>query len=328
MFKKIILAAIATASLSHADTTLSGAGASFPAPVYQKWTYDYSQANANTTVTYQSVGSGAGINQIKSGTVDFAGSDSPLTLEAQQEAELLQFPMLTGGVVVIVNLPGVKDGQLKLSRKVLSDIYLGNITKWSHPAIKACNPGMRIPGMKISVVRRADSSGTSFIFTNYLSKISSEWKEEVGQGSSVKWPVGQGGNKNPGVCNAVKTIMGAIGYTEYTYAVEAKIPVAQLENNSGKYITPTPATFAASAASADWSKSKGFYMELTNIPGDKAWPITAVTYILLRNDTPAATRAELKKYFMWCYTQGAKSASELHYIPLPASVVAEVEPKL
>ncbi|MBR1982253.1 MAG: phosphate ABC transporter substrate-binding protein PstS, partial [Akkermansia sp.] len=199
MFKNLFIAAVGLCTLAQAETTLTGAGASFPAPVYQKWTYSYSQENPGTQVTYQSMGSGAGINQIKAGTVDFAGSDSPLTLEQQKEAGLVQVPMLTGGVVVIVNLPGVKDGQLKLSKDVLSRIYLGEITTWNDPAIKAINPGLRLPKMKITVVRRADSSGTSFIFTNYLSKISADWKKKVGQGSSVKWPVGIGGQKNPGV---------------------------------------------------------------------------------------------------------------------------------
>ena len=207
-------------------TTLNGAGASFPAPVYQNWTHSYSQTNPAVQVNYQSLGSGAGINQIKAGTVDFAGSDNPLTLEEQNKAGLVQFPMLTGGVVVIVNIPGVNNNQLKLSRSNLADIFLGKITKWNDPKLLKDNPGL--PDLAITVVRRADASGTSFIFTNYLSKISAEWQKIAGCGSSVKWPVGIGGQKNPGVCNNVAKIKGAIGYTEYTYAVEAKLAMAQL----------------------------------------------------------------------------------------------------
>ena len=328
MFKNLFIAALGLCTLAQAETNLTGAGASFPAPVYQKWTYSYSQENPGTQVTYQSMGSGAGLNQIKAGTVDFAGSDNPLTLEQQKEAGLDQFPMLTGGVVVIVNLPGVKDGQLKLSQDVLARIFLGEITNWSDPAIKALNPKLRLPKLKITVVRRSDSSGTSFIFTNYLSKISADWKQKVGQGSSVKWPVGIGGQKNPGVCNNVARTRGAIGYTEYTYAVEAKLACAMLENADGKFVAPSQASFSASAASADWQNAPGFYMELTNVPGATSWPITGVTYILLRKDAPAEKKVALRDYFMWCYTKGADTAKKLNYVALPDSVVKLVEPAL
>lgn len=326
MLKKTLLALLAASSVTLADDmNLTGAGASFPAPVYQQWTYAYSKATPNVSVTYQSLGSGAGINQIKAGTVDFAGSDNPLTLEAQQESDLVQFPMLTGGVVVVVNLPGIKDGQLKLSKEVLADIYMGRIKYWNDKAIAAINPGLKLPKRKITVVHRSDSSGTSFIFTNYLSKISPTWKSKVGQGASVKWPVGIGGQKNPGVCNNVARIRGAIGYTEYTYAVEAKLTCASLENADGKYVRPNQETFSAAAALADWENAPGFYMELTNVPGAKSWPITGVTYILLRKDTAADKKDELKKYFNWCFSTGAPSASRLNYVPLPANVVKKVQ---
>lgn len=328
MLKNIVISLLGVASLAQAATTITGAGASFPAPVYQKWTYAYSQANPDISVTYQSVGSGAGLNQIKAGTIDFAGSDNPLTREQQDEAGLTMVPMLTGGVVVIVNLPGVKNGALKLSRKVLADIYLGKITRWNDKAIATLNPGVRLPKLKITVVRRADSSGTSFIFTNYLSKISPEWKEKVGQGAAVKWPVGIGGNKNPGVCNSVAKIKGAIGYTEYTYAVEARLNCATLENADGKYVRPCSESFSASASAADWKNAPGFYMELTNIPGAKSWPITGVTYIMLRRDTPADKKAAMSKYFKWCFTEGAAEATRLNYVPLPADVVCLVSEKL
>lgn len=317
------------ASMSQAgDVAITGAGASFPAPVYRQWTYSYSEQNPGIQITYQSVGSGAGLNQIKSGTVDFAGTDSPLTLQQQEESGLVQFPMLTGGVVVIVNVPGVKDSQLILSKEVLADIYLGKIRFWNDPAIKALNPGLRLPKLKITVVHRSDSSGTSFIFTNYLSKVSPAWKSQVGQGSSVKWPVGIGGQKNPGVCNTVSKVRGSIGYTEYTYAVEAKLACACLENAAGNYVAPSQDSFSAAAACADWKNAPGFYMELTNVPGAKSWPITGVTYILLRKDTPDNVKKTLRDYFMWCYTDGAATAKKLNYVALPPDVVKLVEPTL
>ncbi len=328
MFKNLVVCLLGLASFAQADTSLTGAGASFPAPVYQKWTYDYTQSHPGVKVTYQSLGSGAGLNQIKAGTVNFAGTDNPLTLEQQKEAGLVQFPMLMGGVVVIVNVPGVKDGQLKLSEQVLADIFLGRITYWNDKAIAALNPGLKLPKQKITVVHRSDSSGTSFVFTNYLSKVSERWKKSVGQGSAVKWPVGIGGQKNPGVCNNVAKIKGSIGYTEYTYAVETKLACAQLQNAEGAYVKPSPASFSASAASADWDNAPGFYMELTDKPGKASWPITAVTYILMREDASAADRAALKDYFTWCFTQGAPTATKLNYVPMPASVVEKVTPKL
>jgi len=329
MLKKLFIFMLGLAPMSQAgDVAITGAGASFPAPVYRQWTYSYSEQNPGIQITYQSVGSGAGLNQIKSGTVDFAGTDSPLTSQQQEESGLVQFPMLTGGVVVIVNIPGVKDSQLRLSQQVLADIYLGKIRFWNDPAIKALNPKLRLPKLKITVVRRSDSSGTSFIFTNYLSKVSPVWKSQVGQGSSVKWPVGIGGQKNPGVCNTVAKVRGAIGYTEYTYAVEAKLACACLENAAGNYVAPSQASFSAAAASADWQNAPGFYMELTNVPGAKSWPITGVTYILLRKDTPDNVKETLRDYFMWCYTDGAATAEKLNYVALPPDVVKLVEPTL
>ena len=308
-------------AVERTKVTINGAGASFPAPVYQNWTYTYSEQNPSVTVNYQSIGSGAGLNQLKAKTVDFAGSDNPLTVEEQQEANVEQFPMLTGGVVIIVNIPGVKDGELKLSRSVLSEIFLGKIAKWNDPKILEVNPELKLPGLAISVVRRADASGTSFIFTNYLSKISSEWEASVGCGSSVKWPVGIGAQKNPGVCNNVAKVQGAIGYTEYTYAVEAALPMVQLENQSGAYVRPDVKSFTASTANADWESAPGFYMVLTDQPGADSWPITGVTYVMLRKDVDPAMRAELIKYFTWCFTEGAKAAAKLNYVPVPSTVV-------
>ncbi len=331
MIKEILIGSLATvsaaASASADVLTLNGAGASFPAPVYQLWTYAYTQTG-KAKVNYQSLGSGAGLSQIKAGTVDFAGTDNPLTIEQQAEAGLIQFPMLTGGVVVIVNVPGVKSGELKLSRAVLADIFLGKISNWNDPAIAALNPGAKLPkSLPITVVRRSDSSGTTFIFTDYLSKISGEWKDKIGAGSSVKWPVGIGGQKNPGVCNNVAKIRGGIGYTEYTYAVEAKLNCAQLENREGEFVAPAAANFAASAANADWNNAPGFLMMLTDQPGADSWPITGVTYILLRKDTSAERREALKDYFNWCFTDGAASASRLNYVPIPENVVKLIREK-
>ncbi len=329
IFKGIIatIAALAAVALNAQTTTLNGAGASFPAPVYQVWTYAYSQTG-KAKVNYQSLGSGAGVSQIKAGTLDFAGTDNPLTEQEQAEAGLVQFPMLTGGVVVIVNIPGVKSGELKLDQETLSGIFLGKITNWNDPAIAALNPGLKLPkSLKITVVRRSDSSGTTFIFTDYLSKISGEWKEKVGAGSAVKWPVGIGGQKNPGVCNNVSKIRGSIGYTEFTYAVEAKLAYAQLKNKAGEFVMPTPDTFRASSENADWEDAPGFYMVLTDQDGATSWPITGVTYVLFRKDASDERKAALKDYFEWCFSEGAASASKLNYVPISESVVEIIREK-
>lgn len=332
MIRKIILGTAAALSAATAlgaagTPTLNGAGASFPAPVYQLWTYAYTQTG-RAKVSYQSLGSGAGVSQIKAGTVDFAGTDTPLDEAELADAGLIQFPMLTGGVVVIVNVPGVKEGELKLSRDVLADIFLGKIANWNDPAIAALNPDARLPkDLPITVVRRSDSSGTTFIFTNYLSKISGEWKEKVGAGASVKWPVGIGGQKNPGVCNNVAKIRGSIGYTEFTYAVEAKLNCPRLENAEGNFVVPAAENFAASAANADWENAPAFQMTLTNQLGADSWPITGVTYILFRADAPDENKAALRDYFEWCFTEGAASASRLNYVPMPGNVVKLVREK-
>lgn len=324
--KLALLSMLPLAAASGADISINGAGASFPAPVYRVWSYNFGQSTGGKIeVNYQSSGSGAGINQIKDRTIDFGGSDNPLTKEELDKANLCQFPMLTGGVVVIANLRGVKPGTLKLDQPTLAGIFLGRITRWNDPAIAALNPGVKLPKIKITVVRRSDSSGTSFIFTNYLSKISKEWNDTVGTGPAVKWPVGIGGQKNPGVCNNVARINGSIGYTEYTYAVEAKLSMVALKNKDGNFVAPTPETFKASAANADWKNAPGFYMVLTDQPGAQSWPITGVTYILVQRSQPDAEKAAaLLKYFDWCYTAGAVSASRLNYVPLTENVIGQV----
>ncbi|OGV52405.1 MAG: phosphate ABC transporter substrate-binding protein PstS [Lentisphaerae bacterium GWF2_52_8] len=308
-----------------AAETLNGAGATFPAPVYNKWTYNYGQS-CGTKINYQSIGSGAGIAQIKAKTVNFGASDEPLAKEEMDKFGLMQFPMLIGGVVPVVNLPGVEPGKLKLSGKLLADIFLGKISKWDDPAIKELNPELKLPSFPVAVVHRSDSSGTTWIFTNYLGKVSEEWAKGPGNGKDVKWPCGVGGQKNPGVANNVLKMAGAIGYVEYTYAVEAKMNCVNLQNKDGKFVAPALENFAASAANADWQNTPGFFMVLTEQPGEKTWPISGVTYILIyKEQASAATAKEMIKYFSWCYTEGAKLASELNYVPLPENVVKMVK---
>lgn len=308
--------------------TVNGAGATFPAPVYNAWTYSYGQATT-TKVNYQSIGSGAGIAQIKAKTVDFGASDEPLQKNELDEAGLLQFPMLMGGVVPVINIPGIENNKLKLSSKVLADIFMGKIKKWDDETIKALNPGLALPSLNITVVYRSDSSGTTWIFTNYLSKISEEWSKGPGNGKTVKWPVGVGGQKNPGVANNVQKITGSIGYVEYTYAFEAKLSCASLQNKAGKFVEPSIEAFQASAASADWKNAPGFYMVLTNQDGEQSWPITGVSYILVNKDNADGAKvAEMNKYFNWCLTEGAKTAKELKYVPVPENIVKMVQDEL
>ena len=322
LFRKLALIALLPLAAGAADVSINGAGASFPAPVYRAWTYGFSQSTGEKIrVNYQSSGSGAGINQIKDGTVDFGGTDNPLTRKELDAANLCQFPMLTGGVVVIVNIRGVKPNTLQLDQETLAGIYLGQIKKWNDPKIVALNPGVKLPKRNIVVVRRSDSSGTSFIFTNYLSKISKEWRDKVGAGPAVNWPVGIGGQKNPGVCNNVARSRGAIGYTEYTYAKEYKLPMAQLRNRAGKFVVAAPEAFSAAGANADWENAPGFQLELTDQPGEASWPITGVTYLLMPEKLDPAKRDALLKYVNWCFTTGSATASRLDYVPLPANVV-------
>jgi phosphate transport system substrate-binding protein len=304
--------------------TINGAGASFPAPVYRPWTYTYKKSTG-VQINYQSVGSGAGIRQIKAKTVDFGASDKPLKKAALDKAGLVQFPMLMGGVVAVVNIPGIKTNQLKLSGKVLADIFLGKIKKWNDPAILKMNKGLSLPSLPITVVHRSDGSGTTWIFTNYLCKVSPEWKNGPGNGKAVKWPCGIGGQKNPGVATNVMKSRGSIGYVEYTYATEAKLSVAKLKNKAGKFVAPTMESFTAAGANADWSNAPGYYMVLTDQDGDKSWPITGVTYILIYKANKSAAKVKaMLDYFSWCYKSGAKIASNLNYVPIPNNVVKMV----
>ena len=274
----------------------------------------------------RSIGSGGGIAQIKAKTVDFGASDAPLKKEELDEFGLIQFPMIMGGVVPIVNIKGIEAGAMKLSNTVLADIFLGKIAKWNDKAIADLNPGLKLPGKKITVVHRADGSGTTNIFTNYLAKVSSEWKEKVGEGKSVDWPTGVGGKGNEGVSAYVRKVNGAIGYVEYAYALQNNLAHAKLINRDGGAVDPTIATFQAAAANAEWKKEDGFYMFLTDQPGKDSWPITGVSYLLLYKQQEKKDIAlAMLKFFDWCYKHGKETAEKLHYVPMPDNVVSMVE---
>ncbi|WP_311223986.1 MULTISPECIES: phosphate ABC transporter substrate-binding protein PstS [unclassified Acidovorax] len=305
-------------SSAFAQQEATGAGASFPAPLYSKWAADYNKATG-VKINYQSVGSGAGLRQIEAKTVDFGASDAPLKDEDLAKKGLVQFPTVIGGVVPVVNIKGIAPGQIKLSGQVLGDIYLGKITKWNDPAITALNAGVNLPDAAIAPVRRADGSGTSFIFTNYLSKVNPEWKSKVGEGTAVNWPTGAGGKGNEGVAAFVGRLPNSIGYVEYAYVKQNKMTFVQLQNADGAYVSPDDDAFKAAAAGADWAKS--FYQILTNQPGKASWPITGATFILMQKlqDKPAQATTSLK-FFEWAYQSGDKTAADLDYVPMPDSV--------
>ncbi len=310
-------------SLSALAQDVTGAGATFPAPLYAKWASDYHKATG-VKINYQSVGSGAGIKQIDAKTVAFGASDMPLKDEELAKKGQIQFPTVIGGVVPVINVKGINPGQLKLSGQVLGDIYLGKITKWNDPAIKALNPGLALPDADIAAVRRADGSGTSFIFTNYLSKVNPEWKSKVGEGTAVNWPVGAGGKGNEGVAAFVNRLPNSIGYVEYAYVKQNKMNYALMQNAAGTFVAPDDTAFKAAAAGADWSKS--FYQILTNQPGKDAWPLTGATFILMHKtqDKPAEAASTLK-FFDWAYKHGDKTAEDLEYVAMPAVVKTQVE---
>ncbi len=320
-------AAVGLLSLSFAGFAfaqeVTGAGASFPAPLYSKWAADYNKATG-VKVNYQSVGSGAGIKQIDAKTVAFGASDMPLTDEELAKKGQIQFPTVIGGVIPVINIQGIAPGQLRLSGPVLADIYLGKITKWNDAAIKALNPSLNLPDAAIAPVRRADGSGTSFIFTNYLSKVSPEWKSKVGEGTAVNWPTGTGGKGNEGVAAFVGRLPNSIGYVEYAYVKQNKMNYAQMQNAAGKFVNPDDSAFKAAAAGANWSRS--FYQILTNQPGDASWPMTGATFILMHKaqDKPAEAATALK-FFDWAYKNGDKTADDLDYVPMPAAVKQQVE---
>ena len=315
---------VAAGSVSAAQT-INGAGATFPYPVYSRWAWMYNRATG-TRLNYQSIGSGGGIRQIKANTVDFGASDAPLEPAELERHGLFQFPMIMGGVVPVVNLAGLRANDLILPGPVLAGIFLGRIRKWNDPAIAAANPGARLPGQAITVVHRADGSGTTWIFTNYLAKVSPEWKKKVGCAKAVAWPAGIGGKGNEGVASFVKKVPGAIGYVEYAYALQNKMSTVRLINHDGAAVAPTAETFQAAAAGADWDHARGYYMVLTNQPGAGSWPITGASFIILhrRQARPERARAVLA-FFDWCYRKGAKAALALDYVPMPQKVIRMVE---
>jgi len=321
----LVLPSLIERVLAAEDIVISGAGATFPYPVYAKWAARHNQLTG-VKITYQGVGSGGGISQIKAKTVDFGASDEPLKPEQLEKEGLVQFPMIMRGVVPVINVENISKGKLRLTPELLADLFLGKITKWNDRRIMAVNPNLKLPDQDVTIVHRADGSGTTWIFTNYLSKISAEWKEKVGSGKSVSWPAGIGGKGNDGVAALVKKTEGAIGYVEYAYALKERLKYVSLQNQAGKFVTPTIESFQASAANADWEKAPGYYLVLTDQPGNSSWPIVGVSYILVHKQQPNGSKARaMLKFFDWCFKNGADTAVELHYVPIPAKVYGMVE---
>ena len=312
--------ALVFAGASQAAATITGAGATFPYPIYAKWAEAY-KAQSGASMNYQSIGSGGGIKQITARTVNFGASDMPLTPEKLEKDGLMQFPTVIGGVVPVINVAGIADGTLKLDGETLANIYLGKITRWDDPALVAMNKDIRLPAENITVVHRSDGSGTTFIFTNYLSKASPEWKSAVGEGTAVSWKAGTGGKGNEGVASYVQRIKGSIGYVEYAYALQNRMNPVQMKNRDGQFVMPGEVSFKAAAANAQWDKAPGFYEILTDEPGKESWPISGATFILMHKmQEDAATAREVLKFFDWAYTNGSKLASDLDYVPLPENV--------
>jgi phosphate transport system substrate-binding protein len=317
----ILTSALLVGAQTAGAATINGAGATFPYPVYSKWAYNYNK-ETGVRLNYQAIGSGGGIKQIKARTVDFGASDAPLKAKQLEKFGLMQWPMIMGGVVPVVNIKGVSAGKLKLTGETLADIYLGKITKWNDPRITGINKGLSLPDKDISVIHRADGSGTTWIFTNYLAKVSKAWGDNVGNAKAVQWPAGLGGKGNAGVANFVKKVDGAIGYVEYAYALQNKMASVLLKNRDGHFVAPTSENFQSAAAGADWANAKGYYMVLTNQPGADSWPITGASFILLykvQNDPLKAV--EVLKFYDWCFRNGNKAALSLDYVPMPKKVV-------
>ena len=332
-----ILAVIAVASMVGAilllvgcgqdSSRIDGAGATFPYPVYSKWANEFKQVSG-VQINYQPIGSGGGVQQIKAKTVDFGASDAPLKAEELDKAGLMQFPMVIGGVVLVVNVEGVKPGELRLTPEILAGIYLGKLTKWSDPAIAAENQSLELPDKDITVVNRADGSGTTWIFTNYLDTVSEQWHNAVGFGKAVQWPTGVGAKGNNGVASQVQELDNSIGYVEYAFALENDMTYVALKNKAGNYVEPTIESFQAAAQSADWKNAPGYYVVLTNQPGDGSWPMTGASYIIIYKDQSDETvAANMLKFFDWCYNHGDDTARQLHYVPMPEDVVEQVQEK-
>ncbi|WP_341523649.1 phosphate ABC transporter substrate-binding protein PstS [Pseudomonas sp. G.S.17] len=320
----LLIASLCLSGMAHA-TDVTGAGSSFVFPVISKWSQDYSKT-ADNRINYQSIGSGGGIAQIKAATVDFGASDAPLSADDLHAGGLGQFPSVIGGIVPIVNVEGVESGELKLDGPTIAEIFMGKIKKWNDPAIAELNSGVKLPDTAITVVHRSDGSGTTYNFTNYLSKVSPEWNETLKFGSTVVWPAGVGGKGNEGVSAYVKQIKGSIGYVEYSYAVTNKLAYTQLKNAAGKFIKPDAKAFAAAADTADWASAKDFNLIMTNAPGEAAWPITATTWIIMykkaKNEEKSAAAFD---FFKWSLNNGQKQAESLDYVALPKSLVDRVD---
>ena len=320
--KKLLAILLSVVAVSATAQEVTGAGATFPAPLYSKWASDYNRVT-NIKINYQSVGSGAGIKQIEAKTVTFGASDMPLTDDRLKELGLFQFPTVIGGVVPVINVKGIEPGQLKLTGALIADIFLGKIIRWDDAAIKALNPSLALPDQAITVVRRADGSGTTFIWTNYLSKVSREFKDTIGEGTAVSWKVGAGGKGNEGVSAMVRQLPGALGYVEYAYVKQTKMNWVNVQNAAGTWVAPTEDAFKAAAANADWNKT--YYQILTNQAGKEAWPISGATFILVhvKPDNAAASKTAMT-FFDWAFGNGDKAADDLDYVALPASVKAKI----
>jgi len=323
--KRFIAAVLISLTGAAFAADLTGAGATFPYPIYAKWAEAYKSATG-IGLNYQSIGSGGGIRQIKAKTVDFGASDMPLKVEELDKEGLMQFPAIIGGVVPVFNLDGVQPGELKLTSDVIANIHLGKITKWNDRAIAEINPGVTLPAINITVIHRADGSGTTFIWTNYLSKVNADFKNTVGEGSAVKWPTGVGGKGNEGVAANVQRVKGAFGYVEYAYAKKNKIAYAQLKNRDGNFVQPSDDTFKAAAAGADWNNAPGMYLLLTNQTGRDSWPATGASFIIMhRQQADALTGRAILKFFDWSYKNGAKMSEDLEYVHMPQAVIKLVQ---
>ena len=324
--KKLLATLLLAVGFTAQAQTVNGAGATFPAPLYSKWADAYNK-ETNIKINYQSVGSGAGIRQIEGKTVTFGASDMPLTDERLKALEATQWPMVIGGVVPVVNLKTIQPGQLRLTGQVLGDIYLGKITKWDDAAIKALNPTLALPGDQIMPVRRADGSGTTFIWTNYLSKVNKDWKEQVGEGTAVNWKTGAGGKGNEGVAALVRQLPNSIGYVEYAYVKQTNMNWVQVQNRDGQWVAPDDLTFQAAAAGAKWNET--FYQILTDQPGKTSWPITGATFIIMHlNSQKPAEAKEAIKFFIWALDKGDKMALDLDYVPMPDAVVTRIKAEM
>jgi phosphate transport system substrate-binding protein len=323
--KTIVAAGLVAASTSAFAADITGAGATFPFPIYSKWADAYKKETGNG-LNYQSIGSGGGIKQIQAKTVTFGATDMPLKVDQLEKDGLVQWPMVMGAIVPVVNLEGVKPGEMVFDGETLANVYLGKITKWDDPAIKKLNPNVKLPSEAITVVRRSDGSGTTFNFTDYLSKVSADWKSKVGSGTAVEWPTGVGAKGNEGVSGNIGQTKNSIGYVEYAYAKQNKLTYTAMVNKAGKTVQPTVEAFQAAASNADWANAPGYYVILTDQPGDKSWPVTASTFILMHKDaTDKAASQEAIKFFRWSFEKGGKMAEELDYIPMPESVVKLIE---